>query len=86
MDVYNIIKFPLTTEKSVRIMETENKITFIVSNKAKKGEIKEALEKVFKVKVLKVTTLFTPKGVKKAYIKLHPDTPAIDIATQLGLM
>ena len=67
-------------------METENKITFIVSNKAKKGEIKEALEKVFKVKVLKVTTLFTPKGVKKAYIKLHPDTPAIDIATQLGLM
>ena len=86
MDVYNIIKYPLTTEKSVRIMETENKITFIVSNKAKKAEIKEALEKVFKVKVLKVTTLFTPKGVKKAYVKLHLDTPAIDIATQLGLM
>ena len=86
MDSHQIIKYPLTTEKSVKMMEIENKITFIVSNKAKKDEIKRALESMFKVKVLRVTTLFTPKGEKKAYIKLHPDTPAIDIATQLGLM
>ena len=62
-----------------------NKLIFIVDKKAKKPEIKKAIEEIFKVKVLKVNTLIT-KGKKKAYVKLSPDTPAIDIATQLGLM
>ena len=66
-------------------MKSENKITFIVSNKAKKDEIKKAIEENFKVKVLKVNTLIQ-KGRKKAYIKLSPNNPAIDIATQFGLM
>lgn len=84
-DSFDIIKNPLMTEKAVRLMEKENKLIFIVDKKAKKPEIKRAMEEIFKVKVLKVNTLIV-KGRKKAYIKLAEDTPAIDVATQLGLM
>ena len=86
MDSTKIIKFPLSTEKSIRLMESENKLIFVVDIKAKKGDIKKAMEDMFKVKVDKVNTFIDPKGRKKAYIKLNPETPAIDVATQLGLM
>ena len=85
IDEYSIIKYPLSTEKSIRYMESENKLVFVVDRKAKKNEIKEAIEKMFKVKVLKVN-VFNIKGMKKAYIKFSDETPAIDIATNLGLM
>ena len=85
-DPYKIIKHPLSTEKAVRLMEAENKLTFIVDRKSKKPEIKKAIAELFKVKILKVNTLVLPSGKKKAYVKLSPDTPAIDIATQLGLI
>ncbi len=85
-DPYKIIKHPLITEKAVRIMESENKLVFIVDIKAKKSEIKEAAEKIFKIKVQRVNTLIDPNGRKKAYLKLSQDTPAIDVATELGLM
>lgn len=81
----NVIKYPLSTEKSIRMMELENKLAFIVDKKAKKQEIKKELEKMFKVKVVKVNTLIH-KGKKKAYVKFSDETPAIDIATKLGLM
>ena len=84
-DSYDIIKNPLMTEKAVRLLESENKLIFIVDKKAKKPEIKKAVEEIFKVKVLKVNTLII-QGKKKAYLKLSPDTPAMDVATQLGLM
>ena len=84
-DPYSVIRYPLSTEKSIRLMETENKLTFIVDKKAKKLEIKKAAEELFKVKILKVNTLIH-KGKKKAYLKLSPDTPAIDVVTKLGLM
>lgn len=80
-----IIKYPLSTEKSIRLMESENKLTFIVDKKAKKQEVKKAIEDMFKVKIIKINTLIH-KGEKKAYVKLSPETPAIDIATKLGLM
>ncbi len=86
MEIENVIKYPLSTEKSIRLMESENKLIFVVELKAKKPEIKEAIEKTFKVKVVKVTTLVTPKGQKRAYVRLSPETPALDIATDLGLM
>ena len=86
MDPYTIIKYPLATEKSVRIMEAENKLIFIVDLKANKNQIKQAVEDMFKVKVLKVNTETTSKGLKKAYVKLSIETPALDVATQLGLM
>ena len=85
-DPYTIIKNPISTEKAVRIMEAENKLIFIVHEKATKKEIKEALQTMFKIKVLKVNTLHLPDGRKKAYVRISPETPALDIATQLGMM
>tara|TARA_Y100000310_G_scaffold159627_1_gene159248 strand:- start:14307 stop:14567 length:261 start_codon:yes stop_codon:yes gene_type:complete len=86
MDPFKIIKNPLATEKSVRIMESENKLVFLVNRKFKKQEIKEAIEKIFEVKVIKINTLTTPAGKKKAYVRLSLETPAIDVATKLGLV
>jgi len=80
------IKYPLATEKSIRLMEAENKLIFIVEVKATKHDIKKDIEKAFKVKVLKINTAIDPQGRKKAYVKLSPETPAIDIATDLGLI
>ena len=86
MDPYKIIKHPLSTEKSIRLMESDNKLIFVVDKKAKKIEIKKAVEKLFNVSVDHVKTFNTSKNEKRAYIKFSDKNPAIDIATQLGLM
>ncbi len=85
-DPYTVVKYPKPTEKAVRLMESENKLVFIVDKKATKKEIKESLEDMFKVKVLQVNTTIMPTGKKKAYVKLSLETPAIDIATQMGML
>lgn len=82
----SIIKYPLSTEKSIRMMESENKLVFVVDKKSTKLQIKENIEKIFKVKIKKVNTQISNKGIKKAYVQFSDDTPAIDVATQLGLM
>ena len=51
-----IIKAPLVTEKSSDVKQN-NKYTFLVSEKATKTEIKEAIEKIFKVEVVSISTL-----------------------------
>ncbi len=81
-----MIKYPLSTEKSIRAMEAENKLAFIVERKSKKAEIRKHLEELFKAKIVKLNTVTTPDGKKKAYATFSADTPAIDIATKLGLM
>lgn len=81
-----VLKYPLSTEKSIRLMEKENVLVFVVEEKANKAEIKADFERMFKAKVSSVNTLFNHDGKKRAYIKLSPETQAIDIATQLGLM
>ena len=86
MDPYDIIKNPLSTEKSMRLMESENKLVFDVDFKANKAEIKSAIEEIFKVKVERVNTVISSSGKKRAYIRFNDAYPAIDIATQLGIM
>ena len=85
MEALDIIKYPLATEKSIRLMESENKLIFVVHDKSTRQEIKKAIEKVFKVKVDKVNT-YIMKSQKRAYVKFAKENPAIDIATNLGLM
>lgn len=84
--LYSVIKYPISTEKAIRLMESDNKLVFVVDMGAKKYEIKEAVEKLFKVKVLAVNTLIDRKAKKRAYVKLSPDNLAMDIATNLGMM
>lgn len=83
----DVIKYPMATEKSIRLLESENKLVFMVERKATKQDIKNAVEKLFKVKVVDVNTLISvKKGYKKAYVKLSEETPAMDIATELGML
>ncbi|MEJ2249349.1 MAG: 50S ribosomal protein L23 [Candidatus Lokiarchaeota archaeon] len=82
---YKIIKKPLVTEKTFDLIELENKLVFLVNRKANKNQIKRAIEKIHNVKVVKVNTLINTKGEKKAFIKLHPDYSAQDIAIDLGI-
>lgn len=86
LDLYQVIKNPLSTEKSMRLMESENKLIFVVDKRATKKDIKEAIEKIFKAKVIKIETFVNPKSEKRAYVKFSMETPAIDIATNMGLM
>ncbi|RLE89333.1 MAG: 50S ribosomal protein L23 [Thermoprotei archaeon] len=86
MDPYKVIIRPVATEKAVNLVETNNTLTFIVDIKATKHQIKKAIEEIFGVKVLKVNTLITPRGEKKAYIKLSPEYSASEIAVRLGIL
>lgn len=61
---YQILKRPLITEKSTVEKETANKLFFEVDRRANKIEIKEAVEQMFKVNVLAVTTM-TVAGKRK---------------------
>ena len=56
-DYHTILKRPLLTEKSNLIKEELNQIIFEVDKRANKIEIKEAVEKLFKVKVIKLRTV-----------------------------
>jgi len=53
-DIYQVIKRPLITEKANILKEKENKVAFVVDRAANKAEIKEAVERFLKVKVLRV--------------------------------
>lgn len=79
---HDIILAPIITEKSASL-EQKGTYVFKVANKANKTEIKQAIEKIFGVKVVNVTTLNVhPKKkrvgrytgmsnkYKKAYVKL----------------
>lgn len=85
-DPWDVIVYPHLAEKSMNMVEFENKLTFIVRRKASKEQIKEAIENLFDVKVISVQTQITTDGVKKAYAKLSEDTPASEIAARLGMV
>ena len=53
----DIIKGPIITEKSMGLKETQNTITFSVDINANKIQIKQAIEKIFNVKVESVNTI-----------------------------
>jgi large subunit ribosomal protein L23 len=76
----------VATEKALNYIELNNTLTFIVDRKATKNDIRRAIESLFDVKVEEVRTLITPKGDKKAYIKLKPEYKATEIATRLGIL
>ncbi len=93
-ELYDVIRSPLVTEKST--MASENsQVVFKVAMSASKPEIKEAVERLFNVKVLAVNTLIRKgktkrfKGVKghqsdfkKAIVTLE-EGQAIDITARL---
>ena len=86
IDAWSVLAMPYLTEKSTHMIESQNKLVFLVRERASKSAIKAAVEAVFGVKVESVNTTSTMKGEKKAYVRLKPEFKAIDVATKLGMM
>jgi len=86
MNPYDVVLYPLMTEAASLMVEKENKLIFVVSLKARKEDVKRAVEELYEVKVAKVNLLITPQGNKKAFVKLHPDYKAADVAIKLGIL
>ncbi|KXB00216.1 50S ribosomal protein L23 [candidate division MSBL1 archaeon SCGC-AAA261D19] len=84
-DPHKVVIRPHITEKAVRLIEEENKLVFVVYNDANKRDIKQAVEKLFEVKVEDVNTQVSPKAKKLAYVKLTPEYTADDIAARMGV-
>src|SRR5260370_39704734 len=81
-----VITYPMMSEDTVKLIETENKIVFIVHGNASKRDIWKAVEELYEVKVNQVHTLVTPEGKKKAYVRLNPESKASDLAVKLGML
>jgi large subunit ribosomal protein L23 len=86
MNPDEVIVAVVRTQKAVSLIEKENKLTFIVRIEATKEDVKRAVEKLYGVKVEKVNTLITPRGEKKAYVKLKPEYKASELAVKLGII
>jgi LSU ribosomal protein L23P len=86
MNPDEVILAVVRTQKAVSLIEKENKLTFIVRLEATKEDVKRAVEKLYGVKVEKVNTLITPRGEKKAYVKLKPEYKASELAVKLGVI
>ncbi|HVO36874.1 MAG TPA: 50S ribosomal protein L23 [Candidatus Acidoferrum sp.] len=86
MEPYEVILYPLMTESSSLMVEKENKLAFIVNLNATKIDVRNAVEKLYEVKVQYVNVQITPQGQKKAFVKLHPDYKAADVAIKLGML
>ncbi len=63
-NIYQIIKEPLSTEKTTMQKSDLNKISFKVQKRANKVEIRRAVEAIFNVKVLNIRTI-NVKGKKR---------------------
>ena len=94
--VYQIIRRPIITEKGLGVKETQHTVVFEVAKDATKTEIKEAVQRVFKVKVDHVRTAnfhgkFCRRGRaeghrrdwKKAYVRLAEGEKMIEYAENL---
>ena len=64
----------------------EDDFFYRLREKAGKKDIKQAVEQLYEVKVAKITVLITPKGTKKAFVKLNPEFKASDVAIKLGIL
>lgn len=81
-----VLFYPLITEKAVGMIESQNKLGFVVKESASKSEIKKAVEDRFEVKVIGVNLIRDRKGRKKAFVKLDKKFKAGDIAIKLGVI
>ncbi len=77
---------PVTTEKSVSAIETQNKMTFAVEKVATKPQVKAEIEKDYNVKIAKITMQITNKGNKKATVTFAKEGQAADLAAKFKLV
>ena len=65
MNIHEVVRKPLITEKSNIGREETNIVTFAVDPRANKHEIKRAIEKLFEVNVLAVRTMRMPRKTRR---------------------
>jgi len=86
MNPHDVILYPLMTERSVYMIENENKLVFIVKRDATKLDISRAVQTLYGVEAESVNTLISRKSVKKAFVKLKEAHDASDLAIKLGIL
>ena len=69
MDIHNILLRPIVSEKMTQQGEKLNKYAFVVSRKANKLEIKQAVEQYYGVRVVDVNTMNYRGKVRRKYTK-----------------
>ena len=85
--LYTLIKSPIITEQTAQLGEKMKQVVFKVDLSANKREIKQAVEKLFNVEVLKVTTsvvkgktkrnrfgAYKKSNYKKAFVSISDDS------------
>ncbi|KAM9053734.1 large ribosomal subunit protein uL23-like [Megaptera novaeangliae] len=86
LDLYAIIKFPLTTESALNKREDNSTPVFIVEVKANEHQMEQDVKKLYDIDVAKVNTLIRPDGEKKASVHLAPDYDALDVANKIEII
>jgi large subunit ribosomal protein L23 len=80
-----MILAPYVTEKTFNQIEKENKLAFIVTEKATKKQIIDAISILYEADIEEVNTTRTIRG-KKAFVKFKTPEGARDLATKLALV
>jgi large subunit ribosomal protein L23 len=87
LHIYDVLRRPVVSEKTAVMTDEKNQYVFEVAEEANKIQIKEAIEVIFEVEVVKVNTMIVPakrgrrgrnwylrsKQWKKAVVTLAPD-------------
>jgi len=60
VEITEVLRHGMTTEKTVRLQEKYNQYTFKVALNANKIDVRRAVETIFKVRVVSVTTMRMP--------------------------
>jgi large subunit ribosomal protein L23 len=81
----SLIIAPYVTEKTFNQIEKENKLAFIVAERASKKEIIEAILILYEAETIEVNTARTIRG-KKAFVRFKAPEGARELATKLGLV
>lgn len=80
-----MIQYPYVTEKSTIQAEENNTLQFIVDVNDTKDKVKKDIETLYKVNVLRVNTMLTTKGKKKAIVLFQEPNTATELASRLGI-
>merc|ERR1719316_120634 len=81
---HNTLQDLISTEAAMREVERGNCLVFNVNVNATKLQIKDAFQKNYNIKLVKVRTARTIKGKKKAFCKLPMEIEAFELASKLS--
>ena len=79
MHPYQVLRRPLITEKST-LLQQQDKYAFVIADAANKLQVKEAVEKAFKVNVVSVRMIIVPgksKRIGRRFVKSSPWKKAV---------